>query len=105
MRAPKGTKKSVKTYAAFREEKPARAKVVRITLPKSVWVMGHLEAVEYFTTIDGVATKFRHKFAKGSRPLLCAGNSRNQLLLVGGRFHVTDRGIVDLTPRGREIDD
>jgi len=99
------TKKAINTYAKFREERPQRAKAVHIKLPKTVWVMGHLGAVEYFTTINGNATKFRHKFARGSRPLLCAGTGRNQLLLVGGRFHVTDRGIVDLTPKGREIDD
>lgn len=48
---------------------------------------------------------YKHKFAKGSRALLCAGPGPNQLYLIGGRFHVTERGIVDLTPSGKEIAD
>jgi hypothetical protein len=48
---------------------------------------------------------YKHKFARGSRPLLCAGPKAGQLYLIGGRFHVTDRGIVDLTPSGKEIPD
>jgi hypothetical protein len=33
----------------------------------------------------------------------CIG--RNELFLVGGSYHVTERGVVDLNTRGAEIDD
>lgn len=92
-------------YKKFREVEPQRARRVTINLPKSVMVMGYLEFVGYSTTHNGKAAMYKHKFAKGSRPLLCAGPGRNQLILVGGRYHVTERGIVDLTPRGTEIED
>lgn len=96
---------AAKLYEKFREKKATRARAVSITLPKSVMVMGYLEFVGYSTTHGGQAAMYKHKFAKGSRPLLCAGPGRNQLILVGGRYHVTERGIVDLTPKGREIED
>lgn len=94
-----------KLYREFREETPRRAKVVHIKLPKVVMVMGHVRAIEYDTTHAGKTHLYKHTFAPGSRPMLVAGKGRNQLYLVNGRFHVTERGIVDLDPAGREIED
>jgi hypothetical protein len=98
-------RRAAKLYHDFREETPQRARRVAVKLPRTVMVMGTLDAVLYTTTIRGKATRFKHTFAKGCKPLLCAGPGRAQLVLVGGRYKVTYRGIVDLTPRGREIDD
>ncbi len=98
-------RKAKALYEKFREAPAKKARVVKVTLPKSVAVMGYLEFVGYSTTHGGQAAMYKHKFAKGSRPLLCAGPGKNQLYLIGGRFHVTERGIVDLTPRGKEIED
>lgn len=92
-------------YRQFREEKPKRARVVRITLPKVAMIMGHARSIDYDTTHKGKTHLYRHTFAPGSRPLLVAGTRRGQLFLISGRFHVTARGIVDLDPRGREIED
>jgi hypothetical protein len=98
-------KKAKSLYESFREQPVGRARKVRINFPKAVAVMGYLEFVGYSTTHAGEAKLYKHKFAKGSRPLICAGPNDNQLYLVGGRFRVTGRGIVDLTPKRREIDD
>jgi hypothetical protein len=98
-------KRAKKLYEDFREVAPKRTRKIRIKYPKAVAVMGYCNAIEYETSHNGVAKSYRHKFAKGSRALLCAGPSPNQLYLIGGRFHVTDRGIVDLTPSGKEIPD
>lgn len=98
-------KKAKKLYEDFREVSVKRARKIRIKYPKAVAVMGYCEAILYSTTHKGVAKLYKHKFAKGSRALLCAGPGKSQLYLIGGRFHVTDRGIVDLTPSGREIPD
>jgi hypothetical protein len=89
----------------FREAEPQRARKVMVKRPKSVMVMGYCEAILYSTTHAGRAAQYKHTFAKGSRPLLCSGPGRNELVLVGGRYHVTERGIVDLTPKNREIED
>jgi hypothetical protein len=98
-------KKAKKLYEDFRETSAKRARKIRVKLPRAVAVMGYCEAILYSTTHNGVAKLYKHKFAKGSRALLCAGPGPNQLYLIGGRFHVTERGIVDLTPSGREIPD
>jgi hypothetical protein len=98
-------KRATKLYEDFRETKVKRTRGIRIRYPKAVAIMGYCEAILYSTTHNGVAKLYKHKFAKGSRALLCAGPGKSQLYLIGGRFHVTDRGIVDLTPSGREIPD
>lgn len=94
-----------KLHTDFREAPVTRAMKTRIVVPKALTVMGHLEFVGYRTTHGRKAQTYKHTFAPGSRPLLCAGPRRNQLFLVGGRYHVTDRGIVDLDAHGHEIDD
>lgn len=92
-------------YKEFRETTPKRAKVVNYDVPSVAMIMGHVEFVGYRTSHDGKVVLYKHDFASGSRPLLAAGPKRNQLFLLGGRYRVTDRGIVDLDSRGREIDD
>lgn len=98
-------RKAKALYRKFREAEPGRVRKVKYDPPKSAMVMGYLEGVLYSTTHGGRSQNYKHVFAKGSRPLLCAGPGKNQLILVGGRYHVTERGIVDLTPRGKEIED
>lgn len=92
-------------FRGFREREPKRIKKVRIEIPTHVAVLGTVEFIGYNTSHGSKAVRYTHEFAPGSRPLLCAGRERGQLFLVGGRFHVTERGIVDLDARGSEIDD
>ncbi len=94
-----------KLHEAFRELPPKKSVRMRIDPPKTLMSMGHVEAICYRTTHGKQSVLYKHDFAPGSRPVLAAGPKRNQLFLLGGRYHVTDRGIVDLTHEGREIDD
>lgn len=98
-------RKAARLYRDFREETPRRAKVIRVTLPKVAAIMGHVRSIEYDTTHRGKTHLYKHTFAPGSRPMLVAGTRNGQLYLIGGRYHVTERGIVDLDPRHREIED
>jgi hypothetical protein len=98
-------RKSKAQYRKFREAEPGRIRKITYDPPKTAFSMGYCEAILYSTTHGGQARMYKHTFAKGSRPILAAGPKKNQLLLIGGRFHVTERGIVDLTPKGREIED
>ena len=92
-------------YESFREAPAKRARKVRVTLPKAAAVIGKVRAVEYDTTHKGRVTLYRHEFTEGSAPLLVAGTRDSQLYLIEGRYHFTERGIVDLDARGREIED
>lgn len=111
-RAGKEVARAARLYKKFREQAPRRALRVQVRIPKAVTVMGYLRAVEYDTThLDDegkrlVGQGYRHTFAPGSRPLLCAVPGKpGQLFVIGGRFHITERGIVDLDPKGKEIED
>jgi hypothetical protein len=98
-------KKAAKLYKEFREETPKRGRVVEFELPKAVMIMGNIRAISYDTTRRGKTELYKHDFAPGSRPLLCADGKSGQLFIIEGRYHVTPRGIVDLDAAGREIDD
>lgn len=97
--------KAARLYEEFREQKPQRGRRIDLEIPKSLMVMGELDAVLYRTTRRNRTEKYKHTFSDGSRPFLCAAPGRNQLFIIEGRYHVTDRGIVDLDPKGREIED
>lgn len=92
-------------HEQFREETPKRAKRVTLHVPKALMVMGAVEYIGYRTTHGKKVVRYQHTFAPASRPTLGAGPKRNQLFLIGGRYHVTDRGIVDLDAQGVEIED
>lgn len=94
-----------KLHEAFRELPPTKSVKLKVNLPKALMSMGHVEAICYRTTHGKKSVLYKHDFAPGSRPVLAAGPKRNQLFLLAGRYHVTERGIVDLDAHGREIDD
>ncbi len=96
--------KAIKLYKEFRESTPKRGKRIEFKMPKVVMVIGDLSAVEYDTTMGRKTQKFRHKFTAGSKPKLCASPD-GRLFIVEGRYHFTDRGIVDLNGAGQELDD
>jgi hypothetical protein len=102
-----GRKKDIRSAAElfeeFREEPPERARKVNFKVPNAVAVMGQVEFIGYMTTHAGQTHLYVHQFAQGSRPTFAAGKGRNQAFLIGGRYRVTDRGIVDFGPDGREV--
>lgn len=102
-RASPDTRAAARLYRQFREAPARRAKRVRIDVPDAVAVMGQVLLIAYETTHDGQVQLYAHEFAPGSRPLFCAGARRNQAFLIGGRYRVTERGIVDYGPGGREV--
>jgi hypothetical protein len=101
----KDINKAYKLYHEFRESPPDRGRVVEFEMPKTLMVMGNVKAIEYDTTRGRKLELYRHDFAAGSRPLLCADAATGALFIIEGRYRVTKRGIVDLTPDGKEIDD
>jgi hypothetical protein len=99
----KDLRDSAALYRGFREEPPQRAREVKFKIPRAVAVMGQVEFIGYMTTHAGKTHLYVHQFATGSRPTFAAGKGKNQAFLVGGRYRVTDRGIVDFGPGGREV--
>jgi len=98
-------KKALKLYKEFREATPKRGRQIEFDMPKVLMILGNVRFIGYDTTRKGKTELYKHDFAAGSRPLLCADGESGQLFIVEGRYHVTPRGIVDIDSRGKEIDD
>jgi hypothetical protein len=90
-------------YESFREAQPKELIKLRVDVPRVCAAIGHVESINYRTTHGGKVELYRHDFQKGSRPLLCASPNGKQLLLLGGRYQFTDRGIVDKDSSGKLI--
>ncbi len=91
-----------KWYGDFTGRKPLRTRRMRVPVARGVLaVMGNVREFHYVAVIEGEgAVNFVHKFKAGSAPLLATDGK--SLFLIGGRYHVTRRGIVDLDRGGRE---
>jgi hypothetical protein len=88
-------------WEEFRETPRGRSRRIPIQWPKVLMVMGTVRRIDYDTTHEGRFAPYKHTFAAGSRPLLCAGKKRGQLFLIGHNFKITRRGIVDVDREGR----
>lgn len=97
-------KAAVKLYESFRERKPRRIGRADFKVPAAVACMGYVEGIDYRTTHGKKVTLYHHDFAPGSRPLLAVSSDGKQLLLLGGRYQFTERGIVDRDAKGREVE-
>lgn len=88
-------RKAVQLYKGFTGRSEHAVQRVKLKpQPKAGLVFGQLLQVGYRSARDGCL--YRHTFrSKNSRPLLIASSDGNQLLIVGGRFAFTDRGIED----------
>lgn len=95
-------RQAVALYESFREKTPRKLNTVTMKVPKVVAVIGHVEGLDYRTTHGKKVTLYHHDFVPGSRPLLCVSANGEQLLLLGGRYKFTERGIVDRDHKGDE---
>ena len=59
------------------------------------YALGEIPELHYIAERDGETYQFHHKFKARSRPLLIVSFDGKQLMIAGGRYNVTDRGIVD----------
>lgn len=102
---PRGDRRAIEEAAdlfrAFREEEPGRVTKLRRELPTAAAVMGDLVGVIYRTSHAGKLRKYVHEFAAHAQPALLASSDGRQLLIEGGQYRVTARGIVDARRRRR----
>ena len=59
------------------------------------YVLGEIPEIHYVAERDGELFHFHHNFNVSSRPLLVVSFDGRELMIAGGRYSVTDRGIVD----------
>ena len=66
----------------------------------AVAMIGECDGVLYTTVRDGKVERYIHEFEEADKPLLCVTPDGRQLLLVGGAYRFTERGIVDKSWKG-----
>lgn len=63
--------------------------------PKIALAIGKVVGIAYEALRDGEVAKYYHPFKKSAQPLFCVSPDGHQLLLIGGSYNFTDRGIED----------
>lgn len=87
--------KAARRFARFTGHSAEGAQLVAYNVPREVLAIGNILAIEYETVRDGEYEKYRHAFRARSRPLLAATFDGKQLVIVGGKYLFTERGITD----------
>lgn len=96
----KDVRRAASLYERFSGHEAEILGKVRIpALPKTGVAIGKCVGILYDTVRDGVAEKYIHKFAKKDAPILVVSPDGKQILLVGGRYTFTERGIVDASDK------
>jgi len=90
-------RKAVRLYTDFTGHDPKFIDEWTINVPGHALQVGHVTGILYKTRMDGKTQEFMHEFTGKSRPILAASADGQQLLLLGGDYKFTERGIVDGT--------
>lgn len=86
---------AIQLFEDFRGHTPRNIDKIKMKMPDVALKIGQCDGILYTTTRNGKSEKFIHKFRKNSRPLLATSHDGSVLLLLGGAFAFTHRGIVD----------
>lgn len=84
--------RAARLYQSFHEAAPTQVQRVKHREVKEAMALGRLDSVTYQTP-DG--NLYRHRFSGAARPILAASHDGRQLVVLGGRYRMTWRGIVD----------
>lgn len=84
--------RAARLYQSFHEAAPNQVQRVAHPDVKVAMSLGRLDSVTYQTP-DGKL--YRHRFIGAARPILAASHDGRQLIVLGGRYRMTWRGIVD----------
>jgi hypothetical protein len=86
---------AVKLYRDFTGMEPQYIDTYSVPEIKIATLIGHCDGVKYTTVRDGRTEKYVHTFKNASRPLLAVSFDGKQLIMLGGAYQFTERGIVD----------
>lgn len=89
-----------KLYSDFSGHEAEFAREVDAPIaPRVGIVIGYCDGILYSTVRDGKKEDYIHEFAKADRPLFVVSEDGKQIMLYGGNFRFTERGIVDSSDR------
>lgn len=90
-------RKAVRLYRDFTGENPRFTDEWDVEVPDTAMQVGKVTGIMYKARVDGREQEYLHEFTGKSRPILAASADGRQLLLLGGDYKMTERGIVDGT--------
>lgn len=96
-RTGRAVTKAMKLYNDFTGENPRFIDEWQVEIPAAAMQIGKITGIMYTTRMDGRQQEFLHEFTGRSRPILAASADGNQLFVLGGEYHFSERGIVDGT--------
>lgn len=82
-------------FESFIGRRPRLDEIEIPDMPEAVAVIGPCDFIGYTTVRNGKRESYIHDFAAKDRPLLCVAPDGSQILLIGGDYDFTSRGIVD----------
>ncbi len=88
-------KKAIDLYEDFTGHKAEYTDTYNMPVPDVGMKIGQCDGILYTTIRDGKTESYIHKFKKSSRPLLAVTFDGKQMIMVGGSYQFTERGIVD----------
>lgn len=86
-----------KRYKRFTGMDPDLVEWIEIPEFHALACIGEIDALEYTTVRDGVEERYRHSFKTKARPLFGVTPDGQTIVILGGGFTFTERGIVDKT--------
>lgn len=86
---------AAKLFEGFRERDVSQIITRELMIPDVAVAIGDLHALEYRTTHGARRELYRHQFAPWARPDFLVSPDGRQLIVLGGSFRFTPRGIVD----------
>ena len=84
-----------KHYKRFTGQEPDLIEWIEVPEMHALAGIGEIDAIEYTTVRDGVEERYRHQFRARSRPLFGVSPDGKMIVVLGGAFVFTERGIVD----------
>ena len=86
---------AARRFQSFTGHRAGGATPRSLPVPRVGLEVGPVLMIGYEATRDGKREKYLHRFAKKARPLLAASHDGRDLVLIGGSYQFTNRGIVD----------
>ena len=95
-RASKNLRAAARLFESFTGHRAARVKLVpKPAIPDEAALIGKVTGLMYVTRRDGKTEHYIHRFNVKSRPLFAVTHDGKQLLLIGGDYDFTEKGIED----------
>lgn len=88
-------KRAAARFKRFTGHDAEQADPVQFDVPEVALRIGDCLGIMYRTVRDGKTEDYIHRFNPRSRPQLAASEDGSILILLGGAYQFTNRGIVD----------